>query len=170
MTPGEAKGLSVLAQLRGGTKNHPVKWAGTVLPLVMRVLSSSEVLECHAAALAKFNELKLPADMFFSSLFEEELATQILFRACRSADDPSQPFAASASDIRDNTTPAERNEMTQLYADISTANDPTPERLGEDLCALVDAAVKKKDRAQLRRFGSSVLAVYMTTGDERPSN
>lgn len=162
----ESKALSVLAQLRAAAKTYPSKWVvdGKELPVTLRILSGGEVQECHAAAHARFRELKLPVDQFFLSTFEEELSVQILYRCVRSAADPSRPFAESDNDIRYNTTVDERNEMIDTYDGLRTAKAPTPAEIGPEMCAAIDAAIKKKDAARLSSFGCSSLVSFLLTG------
>jgi hypothetical protein len=163
-----ARAQSLLAKIMRGSEPRVVKWPGLDLDVKLRVLSCSEVQDCYAAAFARFADLKIPTDTVQTAgPFEEEIATQVLFHACLKPDDGAR-IAIDVDDLRDNTTPAERSAMFELYAGFAESVDPIPTALTAEQRRAIADAVKKKDAASLKRFGSSALATFMTTSDAQP--
>ncbi len=166
----EARPTSRLAKMmRGKNQGREVLWPGTDVHVYLRPLSCAEVLECYAAAHKVFAALELPPSGFLLDPYQDELATQILFRACRDPEKPEKPLAIDADDLRDNTTPDERSAMMALYTDLLADVDPALEELSPEIARDIADAVKKKAARTLRRFGSSMLASYLLTTGEPPA-
>lgn len=167
-TAREARGLSRLAELRKGDPMTDAHWPrpGQDIPMKVRSLSDTEVVECHARALAYFEEKAIDLERFGQLVvgaFEDEVTTQILFLACRDPEDTRNSIAEDVADLRDNTTPDERFYVVQLYRSHRAKVDPTLRQLtAEQMGEIVDA-IKKLDARRLSAFASSVLASFMLT-------
>jgi hypothetical protein len=151
---------------------HRRTWPGTNLALQLRVLLGDEVQAALAAAYLHFRDvLKVPPDSLQTvQPFEDEVALQLLHRACRDPENAAATFAISDADLRDNTTVDERVLMVREYEAIAAVANPSPDSLSpEEFAAIVDA-VKKKDRAGLLGHGVAALATYLLTGDSQPSS
>jgi len=93
----EAKALSLLATMRQGKRYHK---SGTLpgdgAPFLWQVLTRGEKQDCLAAALRRFEELGIPAELRSYHDLEDEVTVQVLCRAMRDPEDASRAFAASA--------------------------------------------------------------------------
>jgi hypothetical protein len=170
----QAEGERRLARFRQGKKHFlEGHWPGdSELKFKLAVLSCTEVGECRGAAFAHLKvDLKLdPNDVLNLDLYQDEVLTQILFRALRDFEDPSQPLAADAKDLRDFMTPDDRSALFDIYSDFRASVDPAPETMDADLYAAIIDAVKKKDMGSLLAFGGRKLAVFLTTGESPPDS
>jgi hypothetical protein len=174
MTPREAKAISRLASLRRGKKQvKRAAWPGRDdVFFDLAVLSCSEVQECHAEAVKRFAALKVPIDTYFMSLFQDELMTQLLYRAMRDPDDETHErlFAEDVDDLRDNTEVDERAELFALYEDFRILVDPDFDKeLSSSERGAILEALGKKDASALRAIGSAALASFMLTTVSPPS-
>lgn len=160
----QAKAVSALARLREAEILTPAHWPGhPEMPVKIRSLTSTQVLECRAAAFAELERQRLPVNTFTLDALEEELLTQIIFRVVRNPEEPKQPFALSVDDLRDNSTPDERAAMFRVYEEHRAKVDPDPDRMEPDsLEALVDA-IKKKGPMVLRQLGRATLERLLLT-------
>ena len=163
----QATAATRLALMRRGKREvRDATWPGTHLPVKLVVLSCSEVQECHAEAIARFERLRIPLDVYSVQLFQDELLTQVLFRGCRDPEDIDQPFAESADDLRDNTTVDERAAVYDVYRDFQASVDPAPGEMDQELLETILDLVKKKDGARLKAIGlSGLVSFLLTTGD-----
>jgi hypothetical protein len=159
----EARAVSRLAQMRRGKRElKDARWPGLDAPLKLRVLTTAEVQECHAAAHVRFDQLKMPLGTLLTAQpYEDELAIQLLHRACRNAEDAELPFAIDADDLRENSTVDERDIVVQMYQDLADEVNPAPDTMDAAELAVIEDAVKKKDRSRLLAFGSCALASYL---------
>lgn len=169
-TPIEAKAETTLAAWRRGiTKYTDFTWPNSELKGKLRVMTRAETQECIAGAVKRFTELEMNAEsMRFAPEFEEENLVQLLFRACRNADDPSLPFASSVEDLRENTTVREQEEVYDLICDSIEATEPNIHALSDDELQAVRDAIKKKASGELRAFGSRKLTAYLLTTECQP--
>jgi hypothetical protein len=168
----EARALSRLAQLRIGRREYrKVRWPGTDAWLLMRIVSASEAQECRAAAEHRLvNELSMTIGPHNYDVLEEECLTQLLFRACRDAEDPERlTFAVDVADFRDNVDIDQRASLFVQYRDFQVERDPDPVTMGPALIADIEALIKKKDEPRLNDYGSRVLVSYMLTTGNPPS-
>lgn len=175
MTAREARGLSRLAQLRKSDPMTEAYWPrpGENIPMKIRSLSDTEVVECHARALAYFQEKAIDLERFGQLVvdaFEDEVTTQILYLACRDPEDTRNSIAEDVADLRDNTTPDERFFVVQLYRSHRASVDPTLRQLTEEQMGEIVDAIKKRDVRRLSGFASSVLANYMLTLANQPAS
>lgn len=150
-----------------GLKNQD----GSAVPVALRVLSCSEVQECQADAFRRFQALALdPASPLNILLFEDEVLTQILARACRSVERPhDEAFSLDADDLRENTTVDERAAMFQIYRDFASEIDPAPEDLSPVELDEILSLVKKKDARTLLGLGARRLVSFMLSTAAQPS-
>jgi hypothetical protein len=159
------------ALVKGRRPTQPARWPGINAECSMKILSSTEVLACYAAAYHYFRDvLDVEVNAMTYSQFEEEILTQILFRACRDPQNADQTFATDVDDMRDHTTPDERAAVFTLYNDFRAEHDPDASEMTPALVRELDELVKKKDAATLRGFGSPVLVNYLLTTANRPSS
>ncbi|MFA9269829.1 MAG: hypothetical protein ACEQSX_03610 [Baekduiaceae bacterium] len=168
----EARAVSRLEALRVGKRHYDDRvWPGLDAPMKIRVLTCSEIQECHAHAVVRFADLNLPIDALTTvGLFEDECLSQILFRACRDPEDPEQPLARDAADLRDNTTIDQRAQVYAWYRDLQTMVDPDPNELTvEDTKAIIEAQ-KKRDENLLVGFGSRKLASFIASTAPQPES
>jgi len=168
----EALGLSRLAvYARASEKLVDKKWPGFDAPFKLRVLRGDEQQECYAAAYSRFKQIGLPPENLQCVVpYEEELMVQLLFRACRDADDPAKPFALDEDDLRANTTADQRGIVTRWYGDLRAQNSPDFAELSQGEYEAIKVAVKKKDRASLLGFGSFGLVTYLLTTAPQPES
>lgn len=168
----EARAESRLAKLRRGKLEYKrARWPRSDDECLLRVLTCSEVQECQAHAFRRFKELDIPVVPATMSLFEDECLTQVLFRGCRDPNDPERlTYAIDVDDMRDNTTVDERAAMYTVFRDLCEEQDPDPETVSPELLRQIEEAVKKKDAALLRGFGSSALVSFMLSTDSPPSS
>jgi hypothetical protein len=133
------------------------------LPLKLAVLSCTGLAEAHGCANAYcVVDLKIdPEAVLHLPIFQDEYVTQVLFRACRDAEDPEQPLAASPADLRDATTADERTALFDMYQDWRSSVDPSPDELPPAVMAAMEEAVKKKDQGALLAFGGRRLSNFL---------
>ncbi len=164
----EARALSRLGKLRLGTRAMKrITWPGLGTDCILRVLSREEVQECKADAHERFRKLNMPVDVTTYSDFEEEVANQMLHRACRDVDHPDeQTFAVDADDLRAHTTVDEFAAVLALYRDFQAEHDPGPTEMTPELIREMADLVKKKDRSRLSAFGAPVLVNFLLSGDD----
>lgn len=168
----DARPLSRLAEIaRGKRELRPATWPGLGIACRMRVLSCSEVQECQAAAFVRFQDIKLPIDVYSISLFEDEVITQLLHRACRDQDNPQeQTFAIDAQDLRENTNVDQRAAMFEIYKEFADSVDPSPLDMAPEEVRTILEAIKKKDRITLSSFGLRALVTYLLTTASQPES
>lgn len=151
----------------------PFVWPGTdasVGTFVLRVLTCTEQQEAHAAAYERLASLKLPPNETVNiGVFHDELATQVLSRACRDSKMPDREFFESAEVLRDHTTADERALVVDWFTAHQSAVDPAPGELSPELFGKILELVKKKDMTGLNAFGSSMLARFLLSSDSPPS-
>jgi len=146
-----------------------VEWPG-VGPCILRVLSRQEIQECKAAAHERFRTLKMPVDVTTFGDFEEEVANQLLFRACRDPDRPDDlALATSADELREYTTVDEFAAVFTLYTDLQSEVDPSPTEITPELIGEIEQLIKKKDASRLNAYGSSMLVRCLISGEFQPS-
>lgn len=151
-----------LGALRAPRKQYLERhWPGEPeLRFKMAVLSCSDIASARAAAFAYLKvDLGLEPDSTLNlDLYQDEVVTQILFRACRDPENPSEPFASDAADLRDSSTADERTALWDEYNDWRSSIDPAPDEIPPEVLAEMEDAVKKKDRGALLAFGGRRLS------------
>lgn len=145
----------------------------------MAVLSCTEIRDCHFAAYHEFVRANVdPTQQINIQMFEDEVITQVLSRACLDRVEVSpgvfgagEPIASSAEDMRDATTADERTAVFDLYMAWQSEVDPAPEAMNPELLREILALVKKKDRLGLKGLGLNLLVNFMlSTADQPPSS
>ncbi len=171
LSPLEAEALTVMGGLRKGTAARDTVWPGTDIAIRMEVISDSDVQSSVAAAFRRFLSIGLPLpkdDITIAPDFENEVMLQVLWRACRDPRDRTRPAAASADAMRDVTTVAQRVAAYRVYRDLENEVDPDAETLTEELRDAILDAIKKKDAARLRAYGSRTLSSFLLSGAVPP--
>jgi hypothetical protein len=184
LAPGQSKALtkheaaSRLGKLRGGKRLFKdLSWPGEDdLKFKLRVLSCSELQECQSAAWFRFMTPReqggLGLDPTLTTniqLFNDEVITQILFHACRDAENTAEHLAGSVDELRDETSIEERASMFGAYLEWQSEIDPAPEQLTPELAKEIVELLKKKDRTTLSALGSRTLLSYLLSLDSPPS-
>lgn len=148
VTGEEARALARLSALRcGRTELHETTWPWTTARLKLRVLTSADLQEALGAAHARFAELGIPLTEQRGHL-EDEIIVQALFRACRSAEDPAVAFAASAEDLREQTTAQERAIVYREFEAFQVERNPRISDLDEEVWTEIQRIVKGRGHNQ----------------------
>lgn len=166
--------ISKFGLIRKGKRatSSPRHWPATegAEPFVFRVLTCTELQESHAGAYVRLTDLKLnPNETVNLALFHDELATQILVRACRDAASPDRAFFDGPEVLRDHTTSDERALVVDWFSAFQADIDPSPKDLSPDVAAAIVELIKKKDAAGLSAYGSERLALYLLSTASPPS-
>lgn len=158
-------GAAMLERLRKGTENERIcQWPGTededgkfrLVPL-----TCTELQDAYAAAFARFEELKLPMNLWTADDFNSEVNHQVIARAMRTMDDRDARMFGDANELRDLISPDERTAITTEYLRVMGEADPDPADMNPDTLAKIEDLVKKKDVLQLSAFPSPMLAAYI---------
>lgn len=123
---------SLLEKLKGGKRNtRKIKFPGTDQDMVLRVLSNAEIQEALFATENRFKAKKIKISSTTVEAYEDENATQILFRALRDPQDPDRPFAENADELRKLLTRDEKDILVDAYNGLEKEVSPSVTKLSE---------------------------------------
>lgn len=167
----EARATTRLALIRQGKRiTRADVFPGLGIAVQLAVLSCSEVQECYAEASKRLAALGLELNGYTLEVFNDECATQVLYRAVRTEDDAARRLAESPEDLRDNTTVDERAALFERYRGFQHAVDPDPAQLTDETLRELLDLVKKKDAIGLAALGSGLLASFiLSTASPQPT-
>jgi hypothetical protein len=167
----EARMSTRLAKIAAGKRvTRLTRWPQLDFDVLLRVLSNADTQACHARAIARFADLKIPIDAIVTAnLFQDEIVLQVIHEACRDPEHPEQTYAVDADDLRENTTNRQREAMMEIYADFAAEVDPDAEQMSSELVGGIVDAIKKKDSVRLKSYGSRALATFMLSSVSPPS-
>lgn len=171
----EANAMTRLESMRQADPLTDAVWRRPTgeLPLKLRSLSDKETTRCYAEAIKYFAQEEIDLEKFgpyVADAFEDEVKLQILHAACRDPVNPSKPFANSAEDLRDNTTPIERAVMLLKYNDHVKTTDRSAGEFTPEVSAAIRELIKKKDATSLNAFGSFALVSYLLSTSDQPAS
>jgi len=135
---------SLLAKLKGGTRNvKTVKFPGTDINVVLRILSNQEIQDAVFAAEKLFDLAKLEVKGSSLDAYEDERSTQILFRALRDPEDPTKSFSATVAELRNLVSRAEKDVLISLYGEFERECSPGFSGMSNEEFEEIWEAVKK---------------------------
>ena len=123
----------LLDKLKGGKRHiRVIKFPGTDQDVALRVLNNSETQEALFATERHFRDKEIEVTLTTAEAFEDENTTQILFRALRNAEDPSEPLAASPDELRRALTREEKDHLVELYLEFEKEISPSAANMSEE--------------------------------------
>jgi hypothetical protein len=155
---------SLLSRIKLGTANtRLVKWPGTDQLVTLRILSLQERQEAAFATERHFKTSGVDVNLATASTYEEEQATQTLYRALR---DPAvnAPVAKTISEFRAAVTREEKGALIDEYLAFERDCAPSPENLTADEFDKFLTEVKKNAAEMLSAsYSTSMLKKLCTS-------
>lgn len=95
-----------------------IKFPGTDQDLILRSITRKEIREIIQATREHLRKKTSKINSIALDALEHEATIQTLFRAMRDPEDPGKPFAASADEVRNLLTVAEKDILTREHNKI----------------------------------------------------
>jgi hypothetical protein len=133
---------------------------GTVRLEIVGARTQQEIV---AAVRREMARLDVPFDELGAVRWNAEEAIRTLAESARDPADRSVPFGSLDEWGRVDTPMI--NASWQIYGDLIDRLDPLSKPITNDEALIIELAIKKKDRVQLRSFGVAKLAAYVTSTD-----
>lgn len=136
---------SRLAKIKGGTRNVTLKkYPGTDQAVAIRVLTNAEIQAALFATVEHFKRAGIEVNAATVEAFDDEHTTQLLAVALRDPDDPGQPFATNAHQLRGLMTSDEKEILVDAYEAFKAEVSPSPDEMSEDELLRLCEELKKK--------------------------
>lgn len=148
--------MDILAKLKASRDVVKTFKLGDVT-LGLRILTERDYQEAGWAANTLLDEYKTELKTANADLFESEKATQLIRRFVV---DPATkaPVFASAEEVLDTLSRAERNVIGEAYYDFEKEFSPSERTLSDaDFAALLDDVKKKPDMQPLNDLSGALL-------------
>ena len=141
---------SLLKKMKLGSENRKtIKFPGTDQDIVIKILSD---LEKQEAAVAAYNYMKIndmPYDVLATSdIYEDELVSQCLWRACLNPENQYEKFATTVKEFKKITTD-EKSYLTNVYNNFEQECSPVVEDMTEDQFKSLVEDLKKNVKSTL---------------------
>lgn len=123
----------LLEKIKLGTKNtRLVFWPGTQDHVLIRILSINELQECVFNTEHLFKAQKIETNLMTSTEWDDERATQILFKSLRDPSNQEKPVCSDMAQFRLLLTRDERNALLLEYLAFEKEVSPLSENLSSD--------------------------------------
>jgi hypothetical protein len=163
--------MSLLAKLKGGSRNVSiVAFPGRPEDkIALRVLSGQELQAAVFDAERRFKTEEIEIVPTTLEALEDERTTQLLFRALRNPDDPAEPYAESAEEIRKLLSREEKGLLASAYNEFERDCSPRIASLSEGEFEGIWQELKKNPGTDLSSFSSGTLRRLLLYSVSRPS-
>ena len=145
----------ILERLKLGTNNTKlVKWPGSDLAIIVRILSQQDIQEAIFATERLFKSSKIETNLMTADEFDNEKQTQVLFRAIRDPEDMEKPICQTVEEFRRSLTREEKELLIAEYNGFESECSPSPDNLTNDEFDKVMSDLKKKPAETLGNITS----------------
>ena len=144
----------LLQRLKLGTSNRKlISWPGTNTQVMLRVLSQQEHQEAAFATERLFKNEKIEVNLITSSEYDNEMATQLLYRAMHDPEKPEEAIC-SIAEFRRSLSKEEKKSLIDEYQAFEKECSPSPEGLTDDEFAAILESLKKKPETTISGISS----------------
>ena len=134
---------SLLARLKAGTANTKIlDWPGTNEKVALRILSQQQLQEAAFETERIFKAAKIEIHMLTADEYQNEKATQILYRALRLPSNMTEPIG-TVTEFKSTLSLTEKEYLIKAYNEFEKECSPNPDHLSDVEFDRIVQAVKK---------------------------
>jgi len=155
---------SLIEKLKLGTDNTKlINWPGSEQKVLLRILSQKDIQDASFAAERLFKAEKIETNMMTATTYEEEQATQLLFKSLRDPERQDEPIATNITEFRKALTKEEKTQLVGEYMTFERDCSPNPDNMSDEEFDKVLQDVKKNPASiDSLNCSSSLLRRFIT--------
>lgn len=162
--------MSFLEKLKAGKRNvKMIKFPGTDKQVALQVLSSQELQDSVLATEKHFKGLEVEIGSLILDSYEDERATQMIFRALRDPEDHKKPLAADVRQLRDLLTKEEKGKLVEAYLEFERECSPDFRQMSDQEFEKLWDEVKKNPQTLSSDLPSGMLRRLLNFLASRPA-
>ena len=162
--------MDLLTKIKAGTDHVKlVPFPGTTTNVALKILSQHDLQMAAFDTEKLFTNSKIDLNMGTATEYDQEKATQILWRALRDPEDLVKPLCASITEFRKLLSRAEKEQLIDEYLTFEKDVSPRAETLSnEEFDKLVSDLKKKPDLTVLSSLNTQMLKRLIITLASQP--
>ena len=146
---------NLLEILKAGSKNIKlVDYPGSTTKVALKILSQQDQQAATFATERHFKSEKIEVNLVTADEYEQEKATQILYRAIRDPQNLDEPIASTVTEFRKMLDRNEKKILIDDYLAFEAECNPSPENLSSEEFDKIFTDVKKNCVATVSNISS----------------